>query len=80
MLFLDLGMQYIALEEDGTIYDTAARRIIHKLRSEMRKRPKLDEEGSSVSCGVGKKHCKYPGLPGPIRASVGAVQKDTQFM
>lgn len=57
----DLGIQYVGLEEQEPLYDSAARRVIEKIKLEVRKRKKEEKAPAADVCGVGEQLCKFPG-------------------
>lgn len=59
----DLGIQYIALEEDDDMYDSASRHIMQTIESppQPRKRSRVNAPRENTVCGVGERLCLYPG-------------------
>ena len=72
---LDLGIQYVALEHVLQIFRAAKRRLLTSVQDQALKRRKLErcsrgrikETDSETGkegrfCGIGEKHCRFPGL------------------
>lgn len=65
---LDLGIQYVAIEEDPDLFDAASRRLMDTLNSQARKRRKRDSPSTAIKgpnenfCGIGEDLCRFPGL------------------
>ena len=72
---LDLGIQYVALEHDSQIFRAAKRSLLTSVQEQASKRRKLErcsrggiKETNSENgkegrfCGIGEKHCRFPGM------------------